>query len=525
MAEAIQKKVIQIQKATASAKSKELINQLRGNRSNEVVFAVVGYAGSGTSFVVDQLSEYLQSSGYIPIKIKARKALDDYAGKAGISIPNTALSAIKRTTEYQKIGDDLRNESNEYGAVAAYMIREIKSIRDTAGNESKNVYILDSLKHPHEVDLLNHVYGNSFCLIGVGCRPDIRTKRLQTKFGITNAKDTNLLKFVERDAEDSFNKFGQQVNNTFHRADYFVDNTPTRELEDIFTLPDELKRIYDIVFTGAIHRPRSEERGMYHAHAAAMRSSCLSRQVGASILDGNGDIVSVGSNEVPKFGGGAYDETHPNDDRCFLHRKECSNTVQQEAIIDDVFNQLNDNNLLLTTTTKSNIDEVLKLTRLKSLIEFSRSIHAEMDALLCLVRSGTKLPDNSVLFTTTYPCHNCARHIVAAGIKKVVYLEPYAKSMAIDLHNDSIADNKSELESTGKVRFIPYQGVSPQLYKAVYLKTGDLKDKKTGKILEDKDLIRDTTAIWTKTYKEFENDVIGFIDKIENEKVLSTDAT
>ena len=112
--------------------------------------------------------------------------------------------------------------------------------------------------------------------------------------------------FVQRDAEDSENKFGQQVNDTFHRADYFVDNTPNREGEDEFTLPDEIKRIFDIVFTGEIHRPRSEERGMYpHAQAAAMRPSCLSRQVGASILDSNGDLISVGTNEVPKYGGGA----------------------------------------------------------------------------------------------------------------------------------------------------------------------------------------------------------------------------
>ena len=157
----------------------------------------------------------------------------------------------------------------------------------------------------------------------------------------------------------------------------------------------------------------------------------------------------------------------------------------------------------------------MKATRLKALIEFSRSIHAEMDALLGLVRSGTKLPDNAVLFTTTYPCHNCARHIVAAGVKKVVYLEPYAKSLAIDLHDDSIADNKSDLESEGKVRFLPYQGVSPNLYKAVYLKTDNLKDKKTGKVLDDLQR-RDTTMIWTKTYKEFEEDVIGFLSTIES---------
>ena len=484
-----------------------------------MVFAVVGYAGSGTSFVANKLKAYLENKGFVPIEVKARSVLDNYATTRGIGIPASTLSPVDRIRVYQEIGDELRKRNKEFGAVAGYMIRHIKETRDKSDDETKNVYILDSLKHPQEVDLLRHVYGYGFCLIGVGCRPDKRKIRLQEKFNIDNPEDAGLVAFVQRDAEDSENKFGQQVNDTFHRADYFVDNTPNREGEDEFTLPDEIKRIFDIVFTGEIHRPRSEERGMYHAQAAAMRPSCLSRQVGASILDSNGDLISVGTNEVPKYGGGAYDGSTDNDDRCFRKRGECSNTVQQEAIIRDVFEQLSKHKLLKPAVTAATLDRALKPTRVRSLIEFSRSVHAEMDALLALVRSGTKLPENSVLFSTTYPCHSCARHIVAAGIKKVVYLEPYAKSMAINLHDDSIVDNKSEKESVDKVRFMPYQGVSPRLFKAVYMKTGELKDKKTGKILSEPEMRSDSRALWTKTYKEFEKDVIQFIEEIESKGV------
>lgn len=501
-----------IRESAEESKSRRLISKLRTFRSQEVVFAVVGYAGSGTSFVAHRLKAYLKKCYYQPFEIKARIVLDEYATTSGIRIPSTPLLPIKRTTQYQEIGDKLRETSGEYGSVAAYMIRRISKIRSKSHDCSKNVYILDSLKHPHEVDLLRHVYGNGFCLIGVGCRPDIRTVRLQTKFNIDNPESLDLVTFVHRDAEDSENKFGQQVNDTFHRSDYFVDNTPSRENEEQFTLPDELKRLFDIVFTGKIHRPRNDERGMYHAHAAAMRSSCLSRQVGASIMDSKGGLISVGANEVPKFGGGSYDESSTNDDRCFRVRKKCSNTVEQAIIIGQIFDQLKGAELLSDAVTENMLGEALKPTRVRALIEFSRSVHAEMDALLGLVRSGTKLPDESVLLSTTYPCHNCARHIVAAGVRKVVYLEPYAKSMAISLHDDSIADNKSEMESDGKVRFIPYQGVSPRLYKAVYLKTGDLKDRKTGNILQEEEMRRDTTAIWTKTYKELEVDVIRFIE-------------
>lgn len=51
-------------------------------------------------------------------------------------------------------------------------------------------------------------------------------------------------------------------------------------------------------------------------------------------------------------------------------------------------------------------------------MEYSRSIHAEMDVITSMARKQNGDTKDKILFTTTYPCHNCARHIVAAGIKK-----------------------------------------------------------------------------------------------------------
>jgi dCMP deaminase len=50
-------------------------------------------------------------------------------------------------------------------------------------------------------------------------------------------------------------------------------------------------------------------------------------------------------------------------------------------------------------------------------------IHAEMNALL-------KCKENlagATLYTLFSPCSQCAKNIVAAGIKKVVYREPYKR--------------------------------------------------------------------------------------------------
>ncbi|MBF4218320.1 deaminase, partial [Vibrio anguillarum] len=84
-------------------------------------------------------------------------------------------------------------------------------------------------------------------------------------------------------------------------------------------------------------------------------------------------------------------------------------------------------------------------------------VHAEMDAIVSLARSIRQSSVGMTLYSTTYPCHNCARHIVAAGILRVVYIEPYEKSLALKLHDDALTD----ANGTHKVVLVPFEGVSP----------------------------------------------------------------
>jgi len=114
-------------------------------------------------------------------------------------------------------------------------------------------------------------------------------------------------------------------------------------------------------------------------------------------------------------------------------------------------------------------------TRLLDITEFGRAVHAEMDALLSCGRAGVDTI-GSTLFSTTFPCHNCAKHIVAAGVKRVVYIEPYEMSQALDLHDDAIViDDHGETSSQSdrdeecvrvakKVVFEPFMGIGPRRF-------------------------------------------------------------
>lgn len=70
------------------------------------------------------------------------------------------------------------------------------------------------------------------------------------------------------------------------------------------------------------------------------------------------------------------------------------------------------------------------------------------------------------------------RHIVAAGIKEVYYIEPYRKSLATKLHHDAITESDTD---TGRVRILPYDGVAPTRYLKLFRMTSDSR-KVDGKL-------------------------------------------
>lgn len=84
------------------------------------------------------------------------------------------------------------------------------------------------------------------------------------------------------------------------------------------------------------------------------------------------------------------------------------------------------------------------------------------------------------LFVTTYPCHSCARHIVAAGIREICFLEPYRKSLATKLHSDAITEREAD---ENKVRILPFDGVAPARFlKFFSAREEGRKDPRSGKM-------------------------------------------
>lgn len=475
--------------------------------SNELVFAVVGYVGSGTTEIAKQLDQVLGSSGYDVHFLKARAEIDDWAKKNGREPPKGGPNDLNTVIEYQNLGDEMRLTTGDNAAVARAFIRRIREERAKQQKETpkdkepvkpdgtKRAYILDSLRHPAEANLLRHIYQAAFVLIGVVCDADKRVERLMEKY--KNAGQDAARRFMRRD-EKAPEKHGQRVSEAFHLSDFFLNNTEERYLDKVeklsnpqWDISDQLSRLVRLITHSDVVRPRIHETAMYLAYGAQLRSACLSRQVGTALVDQQGNLVSTGTNEVPKAGGGVYGEAfeeEETDSRCAYRQMQegaeryCSNTREQNAIIDELISEVPALKAVAEKEMPALI-QALRQSRIGGLLEFSRAVHAEMDALVTAARKGVST-NGTRAFVTTYPCHYCARHLVSAGVDEVQYIEPYPKSKATSLHPDSITPESTNWvpPSRGgkKVLFRPFTGVAPRMYSRAFLKDRDLKDDNVG---------------------------------------------
>ncbi|HEX7841072.1 MAG TPA: anti-phage dCTP deaminase [Kofleriaceae bacterium] len=519
----------------------------------ELVFGLTAAVGADVDGLVDLLDKLLKQYRYRSRTLRLSALLSKVD-------PNWLGVTLDTSSEYQRIlthmdaGDALRKKTESGEALAVWSIGDINSerIEGSAGKEPlkaeeplKGVaHILRTIKHPDEVRVLREVYKSGFYLVALHASEEARFARLKSLHGMTSDEARRL---ISRDQGDEGPDYGQQTRDTFQMADVFILQEPSK-------VQDQLDRFLRLVFGDPLITPTRDEHAIFMAYAASLRSADLSRQVGAVIRRDGVGIVATGANDVPAPGGGLYwpDEQKPDEQRHDFrdyryprtrggevghdsnerHKRKIANEVAEKVRKDvsSSFGVLVDACVTgwkhkgidaeaqevlaaeTVTLTKLAESELTKLadqfkrsvmdTRLLDITEFGRAVHAEMDALLACARGGTGTR-GATLLCTTFPCHNCAKHIVAAGIRRVVYIEPYAKSQAFDLHRDSaVLDEKcahsinphednfgserSGTEEPHPVIFQPFIGVGPRRFFDLFsmkLSAGDplvRKDKATG---------------------------------------------
>jgi len=139
-------------------------------------------------------------------------------------------------------------------------------------------------------------------------------------------------------------------------------------------------------------RPSFDELFMRIAFLARERSTCLSRKTGATLVKDN-KVLAMGYNGSPAG-------TEHCSDKGVCRRKESG----------------------------------LKAGEYKD--ELCRAVHAEENVLLQAAKFGVST-DGGIIYSVYFPCTMCAKSIINASIKEVVFAEDYPNELAKQLFKEA----------------------------------------------------------------------------------------
>lgn len=465
-------------------------------RRPELVLGLVGPLGTDLAFVAQTLSDSLARVNYGTQLLRLSRLMRE--------IPRLPWSELKDGPRDEEIsahivaGNSLRKTLGRQDAMAMLGVGGIRELREARhGDPNKPVeglaYIFYSLKRPEELQALRRIYGPALIIVAAYAAKSRRIADLAKRIAESRFSNQSTAYFpqaeslIQTDESEAGEEFGQDVEDTFALADIIINSS------DRSSTTDSINRFVELLFGNSFHTPTRDEQGMYLAQGAAYRSASLARQVGAALCKVDGSLVAVGSNEVPTSGGGQYWPDDKLDGRDFRSGYDSSDRMR-ENLLAEILGRLQNGGWLAADKATMPVGQLvqealrtgkpplMKGAQFTSTIDFVRAVHAEMAALTDAARRGVAT-DGTILYTTTFPCHDCAKHVVASGVKRVVYIEPYTKSLVNELYSDSILVD-SAIDCGDKVRFDPFVGIAPKRYSEFFALSKRRRKDASGAVLQ-----------------------------------------
>jgi deoxycytidylate deaminase/dephospho-CoA kinase len=413
-------------------------------RSN-LVIGLTGPFGSGCSTMLSVLKQ--KEVGFVPFKIS--NDIRDELLKSN-KLVEKGKPGWRRVLQEQ--GNEQRNGDR------AYWINKVIKRIDEKQIGDKDI-VIDGFRNFREVEEIRKVYPRFF-LVAICAERDERWKRVHRDY------DGNGREFEEDDHRDQNEDFdwGQSVQKCVDDADYVYYNNEhlvvdleegeNPDAEKINRkLKDQAKDFVSLMKIETGRRdPRPEEVQITAAYAQSHSSTCLKRHVGAVITvkrDGQQIPISMGFNENPPNIRTCKSETCYKDEDMNSKLKArgkdiyCPKCGEHHENLADPW---------VCKKCRTSLKIWLHPNRN---MELCTAIHAEERAILSL---GDRRLDDATLYVTTFPCFQCARLILDAGIKNVVYVEAYP-----------VKGTKLFLEANG-VEIKPFSGFTARAFFRVFPK-------------------------------------------------------
>ena len=439
----------------------------------EIFIALIAPIGIDLDAVESSLERSLKIVAYETNRIKLTSIFTEIDHNYNISYMN-------EFDKYKKLidaGDKICEDSKHLDVMALYGIELLKKYNDRSLDKEipKDIaHIFRQIKRPAEIDTLKKVFGRNILFVSCYSSRDdrknnlvkklLRSERAKSKTELTS----EAFAIMAKDEDERDRPAGQRVLDCYPHADFVVD------CSSLTSLNESTDRLIKVYFGHPFISPTKDEYCSYFANAASYRSLDLSRQVGAAIFNDSCEIISLGCNEVPKSGGGTYWAGDKSDKRDYALGRDSNQQVREDMStdaltrlqpdwLDKKYSKLAGSELAYRAFEAPNAP--LRGSMISDVMEYGRMVHAEMNAITDAARTN-KSTQNCTLFCTTMPCHLCTKLIVASGIKRVVYLQPYPKSLVDELFVDSVAIDE---DSHGvKVSYDSLKGVTPSGFRMAF---------------------------------------------------------
>jgi len=348
----------------------------------------------------------------------------------------------------QSIGNELRRKNgNGYLAVKAI---------ERAEKETKNERIVfHGIRNFGEIFEFRK-YPN-FYLVAVDCSKDNRWDRLNDRYD----GDYNLFEKNDKRDKNEGVAYGQQVLRCVEEADILFINDQNFETDVIIknTLKDRFWSHLGLITGEELRNPSIKETMMTAASTIALQSHCLKRRVGAVLCDEHGYIVSAAYNEVPITQKKCLDEYG------MCYRDHVRNEFRNKFLRNldhcpKCGNPLKGNASFLCTECKYDLSDLLPIYKA---LDKCRSLHAEETTIL---KASSYQFKDSVLYSTTFPCMQCAKRILQVRIPRIIYIDPYPEKEPIIM-----------LEK-GKVKTEKFEGIKAQAYYKLFYWVQEMMEEK-----------------------------------------------
>lgn len=436
------------------------INQYESNDKDDKVI----------EYLLNEVSEFTRKIDYVFNKAKDYNNINIYQ-EIGSNIRKTGCAFKNDCIMYEFI-HSISRRINSFIKVIRHRDRNKKP------NSVKAYFVIDTFRNPTEALFFKERY-SSFYLVAINCKNDERIRRLKNK-NIDKELICKIdkIEYNKNSFVDSIDVFvGQDIKQCVLYSDIFIDNSNNEQTvfdskDKLINLKYQLLRIVTLIQHPGLIKPTHDEFIMQIAYTASANSGCLSRNVGAVVTDNELAPIAIGWNCVPQgqipCNLRNIDDLTKEEDNIGYSRFEKENTGFNNEILNlkhEVFE------------TKDFVNSGLPLAYcFKKMINLSennknqvhtRSLHAEENAYLQILKHTTVGVKKGKLYTTASPCVLCAKKTYQLDLDEVVYIDPYP-----DISNEHIFGNGFR-----KINLRFFTGVIGQAYYKLYTPLVQEKDE------------------------------------------------